>query len=1099
MSARRWAAYLLALAFATIALALISPSTLTMGLALIVAGGGAVFLLARSILSVSISLGTEARPASAVPGAAKEQAEGEPPEGRSDVSAEPGPPQAEGLSRPPGWLPRDRLRVLLLTPRPLDGIQGEGPARVSWRRLSDALQEQEPRPDLQLKAVWPPTMASLESTLREEPCHVAIIECGLQKGNLLLEDATGLAVEARPRELTPALAAGKARLLVLRSTAGDDSPADVLVRNGMESVISAPPSLPAPSWVQFLASLLSSLAQGDVLARSFAGAISALDALDVGSRERPVLLGANWYSLVDRATDGKGLVIGSPPCTDAVRWQPWFRDQARGLSSLLAQLHQGTRAVGVHGAPGSGVTSAGLEACHRLARQVDRVLHADCAVLAEPSLESLLRLLAARLPCRVLEPTLLEQEVLQALRGRPSLILVDHADLLAPPERSRLLSLQDGLAAGSHLILLTSEPWEELQARVEIGGMEPAGVHAWVQWLIERDELAVLKSVSDDSIRALSDGLSGNPLAIAIVLGLIGQLGLLQSIRSAREAASPEAMVDLALQRCGRRELEAATALAILPGPLPAEMVTSILGRSAGASLASLTRLGLTSECQYSDDYALHPYVKDRVRQQFPADAALTTRAAEALAAKARALGARLRSQSEEERETRGEVEKDIRTLLESFRTVLGWAEDDTSPLYGRQDIVRDITFAIVPVLAADGLVFEAFHWSLIGEEAAHRLEDHGTRGRLLLDAADSLAETGERERAAGCCEEAARACQLAKDYRGLADALIRLATMWCEAGEPAAARDPLEQALPVLERLHDTTAQANALAVLGDIARHDDEEAAIRHYNKALLLLEGQANSQPQAGRIHYALGSIHSQSGRHSEAAQEFSRALESFVKAGDTEGRLQAYRALGQTYLRLDDRERAIQVLERAAQLEERQSLGIEAALELGRAYMRNRRWQEALEHQERALAWAEATGERRSIAQAYNSLASVQLEIGDRQRAIEAYKKAAAIWRDLGDDIGLARTYNNLAVAHRRAGRWSEAHRLLSEAAHLLEKRGDKDTLARIYNNMGLILAAQRRQREAAKFYERSLALKAELGDLYGANITRLNLRELSQRP
>jgi len=387
---------------------------------------------------------------------------------------------------------------------------------------------------------------------------------------------------------------------------------------------------------------------------------------------------------------------------------------------------------------------------------------------------------------------------------------------------------------------------------------------------------------------------------------------------------------------------------------------------------------------------------------------------------------------------------------------------------------------------------------TLVGEEAARRLGDHRARGYLFLEAAESHRESREMDSAATCYEEAAHSLELAKDHQRVASALIRLGAMWWEVGESPAACDAFERALPWLQRVHDIRAQASVLAVLGDIANQEDAEEAIDYYTEALRLLESQDGATQQVACIHYALGRAYSQRGRNADAADEYAKALEAFTAAGDVEGRVQAYRALGQAYLRLDDRERAVQVLERAAQLEERQTLGVDAALNLGRAYMREKRWQEALEHQRRALSRAILANDRRNMALAYNSLGNALLESGDRRQAIKAYEEAVAIWQELGDDVGLAKTYNNLAVAYRRAGRWDQARRLLDKAAYFLEKRDDKDTLASVYNNIGLILAAQRKQREAVKFYERSLALKDELGDLYGANITKLNLQALSRR-
>jgi tetratricopeptide (TPR) repeat protein len=102
----------------------------------------------------------------------------------------------------------------------------------------------------------------------------------------------------------------------------------------------------------------------------------------------------------------------------------------------------------------------------------------------------------------------------------------------------------------------------------------------------------------------------------------------------------------------------------------------------------------------------------------------------------------------------------------------------------------------------------------------------------------------------------------------------------------------------------------------------------------------------------------------------------------------------------------------------------------------------------------------------------------------------------LWNEVGDQAGLARTLNNLAIVYRRAGRWEDARQNLEQAAAILSQSDDRTSLARVYNNLGLVLAAEGKQREAAKYYQRALALKEQLGDLYGMQITRMNLAQLN---
>jgi len=1085
----RFVHYVLLVAGAALVFAAFSPSRTSLAVALAVFGGAAAVLVGWAIVAIAGDVPRRQGRANGPRTTADDSPEAA--SGNTEQVAE-GTDPLVGL----GDTVRDRLRLLLLLPRPLDSQSADEPARVGWQRLTSALKKD--GSDCEVSTVWPPTVAALQHCLLEQPHqHLAVIEASPMGDGVALEDPLGRTSPVTAKGLASLIGAqGKVRLLVLRLTGEGSVPVDELLRNGLETVVTVPPGLAPERWVDLLALIVRSLSQGDVMARTVTTATAYLDRLELPSRERPVFSGSNWYSVVDRGSDAKGLRVINHPYVPELRQQLWFRDHGEPSCRLLEAIGTGARVVAATGQPGIGVTSLGIEAAHRLAGRFAHVIMADCAALGHATAVSVLAEFAQQLRLRVPREAALSDGIRARLGSQPALLLVARADLLASEERQPLVTFSQDLGEGSCLLFLASSPISEGGLSVAVGPLDTQGAIHWLSWLAENEGFNVLEEVSRDSVEALVRALDGNPLAIRLSVGLSDHLGLLQSIRTARNIGSLDGLLELTLSRLGLRDLEAASVLALLPGPLTPALVGAALNRDAIPSLVRLERAGLTSQGLHPLGYQLHPCVRQAVAKRSPAGDRLVRAVAEAAAGQARSLSKSLLAA--EDAEMKEGARQELLLLAGALRLVAEWTGGESGPAAGRMDLLRDVTVGLVPLLRDVGLVYEALNLAQAGEEAARRLEDFGARGVLLVEVAEAHREAVEVALAASAYEEAARAFEQAKDLRRAADALVNLGAMRWESDDLAGARAPLERALSLLEHLQDVKGQASALVVLAQIARACSDNGALALYERALGLVRTLPDAKLEEAQVYYALGRLRAEAGDYGTAAADYAHAVEGFTAVGDSQGRTQAYRALGRVYLKLDDRARAVQVLERAAEIEERTAVGIDAALDLGRAYMRDRRWSEALDYHRRAVARASSAGDKRAMAQAQNGLGSTHLEQGDRAQAVRAFEESARLWKELEDEVGLGRTYNNLAVAYRRAGRWDVARQYLDEAATYLERGGDKDALASVYNNTGLILAAQRKEREAAKYYERSLALKESLGDLYGANITKLNLQALTRR-
>jgi len=988
---------------------------------------------------------------------------------------------------------RDRLRVLVLISRPVDLCPDEPPARILWQSLVQSLSRS--KPDVEIAAVWPPTLTTLGQVLEQgDYYHVLVIDAPVQQTDLVLEDEQCQSLSVASSGLRWLLEAGRIRLLVARRPDESQLSLQELAGHGVGSCVISPPGISDEEWVDLLSELLRSLSRGTTVARAANNARAILGESNTRASSSLELVGARAVSLVDHTTDKAGLRLLVEPRAPDLRPQPWFRDHSPSLSQLVSSVRSGRKVLAIVGQDGLGKTSVAIEAGHRLSSDFETVIYLDCVALAQPSAAPVLLNVADKLHCQVMDPSAAADVLTAHMRDHGVLTILDHAETLPEQDSSRLVQVAESAPEGSCFVVVSREPPPGLSDPIEITGITAAGAASWIQWLSKHKDFPAFENASDRAIRRLTRGVAGNALAIRLAVGMSDRMGLLQAIRTAANVGTLHGMVAIALDQLGKRETETAKILAGLPSPVSADIVESVLGRSPESALARIERSGLTSETAVASVYQLHPTIRAAILERHPSNSLLLERIASAVVEKAQALSSEILANSEGHDSEAAWAE--LEALVETFRFVMASARSEAGPLAGRMDVVRDLAMSLSPIWRQLGIIREALDWSQAGQEAAQLLNDHGTQGRLLLEAAENYRESGDVRTAITCYQEAARALEEAKSYRLVAQALVRLGTLAWDTNQLEEARQAFQGAAAWFERLHDVTGQVRSLIVLGDIGQRQKDPAALDYYKSALRLAESQENLTREAAQIHYALGHAYSELGNNQAAIEEYVRAVESSAASGDAEGRAQAYTALGQAYLSLGDTRSAVQALEKAAQLEEQQSLGISATVDLGLAYMREKRWRDALNFHRRALSRAASAGDREGMAQAYNGVGNVFLELGERDEAIRAYEEAVAICKEAGDQRGLARTYNNLAVAYRRLGKWEQAQEYLEEALNLLAQHDDKRAIASVYNNIGLIMAAQGKKREATNFYKRSLALKEEIGDLYSTNITKMNLQALN---
>jgi len=147
-------------------------------------------------------------------------------------------------------------------------------------------------------------------------------------------------------------------------------------------------------------------------------------------------------------------------------------------------------------------------------------------------------------------------------------------------------------------------------------------------------------------------------------------------------------------------------------------------------------------------------------------------------------------------------------------------------------------------------------------------------------------------------------------------------------------------------------------------------------------------------------------------------------------------------------------------------------VQLALSYAGSRYRQGRYRDCIRWCRRAVAGAEATGDRASLAHAYYLLDAAYTDLGrpdsSRYRAL-----ALPIYEELGDLVGQANVLNNLGIDAYYEGRWDEALDLYRRSKAAREKAGDVVGAATSTNNIGEILSDQGHLAEAEALFHEAL--------------------------
>jgi CHAT domain-containing protein/tetratricopeptide (TPR) repeat protein len=148
------------------------------------------------------------------------------------------------------------------------------------------------------------------------------------------------------------------------------------------------------------------------------------------------------------------------------------------------------------------------------------------------------------------------------------------------------------------------------------------------------------------------------------------------------------------------------------------------------------------------------------------------------------------------------------------------------------------------------------------------------------------------------------------------------------------------------------------------------------------------------------------------------------------------------------------------------------------------------QKALDYETRAIAVAQASGNRRIEGWSYVDYALVVNLVGDTKKAIEYSDRGLPMLREVGDRAGEAAALNNLGRSYLRSGEGSKAIHYFEESLRIYEEIQDRGMVSQLVGNLGSTYDNLGEYQRALGYHQQKLALAREL-EMPGAESLALN--------
>ena len=125
-------------------------------------------------------------------------------------------------------------------------------------------------------------------------------------------------------------------------------------------------------------------------------------------------------------------------------------------------------------------------------------------------------------------------------------------------------------------------------------------------------------------------------------------------------------------------------------------------------------------------------------------------------------------------------------------------------------------------------------------------------------------------------------------------------------------------------------------------------------------------------------------------------------------------------------------------------------------------------------------AEATGNKKWMANALNTQGATFYIHGNYAQALKYYEISLKIVEEIGDKKGMAKSYNNMGIIYKVQGNYEQALKYYGKNLKICEETGNKKGMAVSYHNTGILYKNQGNYEQALEYLDESIKIDVEIG-------------------
>lgn len=335
--------------------------------------------------------------------------------------------------------------------------------------------------------------------------------------------------------------------------------------------------------------------------------------------------------------------------------------------------------------------------------------------------------------------------------------------------------------------------------------------------------------------------------------------------------------------------------------------------------------------------------------------------------------------------------------------------------------------------------------------------------------------------------EYAKRALEISqkiKYYQGEQKSTKNLAMVHYFSGEYVRAKNLFEKILQYAKDNNDQKSYSASLNNLGAICNVlGEKDIALGYYLKAKDLNQEIKDSLGLSYNLKN-ISNIYLEKGYYVTAEQFIQQNITLAKKMKNDELLIRNYVSLGRLHDIKKQHSQAIENFLKALDLSEKNDYFNDREViysNLGISNYAMENYDKALQYFQQAIEIEKQIGLKRRLAFDYNNISLLYKKINDYDKALFYAEKSLVMEEELGDQYGLARSLNNIAVLNLDFKKYDLAKKYLDKSLEINQKLEDKEGITQNYMNLGIISSRKGDKKEAEKYFQKSLML-AEENDL-----------------